>query len=46
MRHTASTGFDPAHKTNSGTMLLAFSAPALCAILGLIFSMALGYSPF
>ncbi len=46
MRHTASTGFDPAHKSNFGTMVLVFSAPPLCAILGLVIAIALGYPPF
>jgi len=46
MRHSASTGFDPAHKKGFRPMLLAFSAPPLCAILGLIVSTALGYPPF
>ena len=46
MRQTASTGFDPVHKKDSRLMLLAFLAPPLCAILGLIVSTALGYPPF
>jgi hypothetical protein len=46
MRHTASSSYDPAHKKDFGPTLLAFSAPPLCAILGLIIATALGYSPF
>lgn len=46
MRQTASTGPDPSRKKDFGVMLLAFSAPPLCAILGLVISTALGYPPF
>lgn len=46
MRHTAPAGYDPVRKKGFGWMVLAFSAPPLCAILGIIIASALGYPPF
>jgi len=46
MRHSASNNFDPARRKTFIILLLAFSAPPICAIVGLILARAFGYSPF